>query len=261
MKLMSAVRKCLHSKNDHSLRTHLLLIGLFVFSAVQSSWSQRSLAYADSMFDQGDYIKSKELYEQIAKSNPTDIKAQSGLALTYGKLGDFKNALTCWKNCLKLDSTESAIYFHLGLLYQYEIKSKEDPLFYYDKSLKLDSLNYFTLYYLGKYYSENRNDHLAEKYFLKSLNYCCPEFSGYVFFELGVNHYNRKLYKKAIDYFSKSLLAHPGDCESYEYRAMCYNELYEFDKYDTDMKLYKKCHKAERSKKDIYVVLPCPQGK
>lgn len=209
----------------------------------------------NNFFKQKNYKKAITLFQKVIDINPKYKDAYYYQGYCFANMHKFKKASLIYKEYLKIDSSHVSTYNTLGILFQDEIKSKkEKPLTYYKKALSIDSINPFTLYYLGKYYSKQKNQFkVAEKWYLKSLNYGCEALRVDIYFDLGMLYYKNKLYKKAIENFTKTIDADKNNPDAYFYRSMSYFKIDEIDKYESDYKMSKKTHFI----KGEYVILPC----
>jgi tetratricopeptide (TPR) repeat protein len=116
-----------------SLRTAVIALFLVMISITHVS-AQQELELADYYYSQGQYEQAKLYYEQIYKTNKTQVVYTNYLN-TLIALNDFEEAEKLVKRKLKTDSSDGVAFVQLGDLYS-KFGRKEDAVVQYEKGLK-----------------------------------------------------------------------------------------------------------------------------
>jgi tetratricopeptide (TPR) repeat protein len=91
---------------------------------------------ARNYYKNGEYMKSKKLYEIITVVYPLCIEAWKGLGDSSYKLKNFEDAEQSYKKALELNPLNSQIWEKLGSLY-YETKEYEKAIYAFEKAVEL----------------------------------------------------------------------------------------------------------------------------
>lgn len=120
-------------------------------------------------FSEENLEKAKEYFLQALEINPYYLSAYINLAIIYKKLEFFDEAINCYEKALSLEKNDGDIYYN----YANVLMKKEyynNAIIFLEKSLTLNSKKIYKTYY-----------------------------------SLGVVYQNQGLYKKALEFFNKSL--------------------------------------------------------
>lgn len=238
------------NKENKMKRFNLVIV---IFLNVNRLFSQTdTILYKDAtiLYKSGKYKEASILYQKVIDINPNYKKAYDKIGACLINQKKTKSAIVYYEKYLKKDSLDSRVFVSLGSIYFNDFKSKKEiALNYFNKALKIDSSYAVALYYLGCYYSEKKDQKLlAEKYFFKSLRYSeCEQFKACIFMELGSIYYDRKLYKEALEFLTKSIELDEKQPYAYITRYLCYSQLDELEKANIDYAIYKKMKKTHKS--------------
>ncbi|HEU5167135.1 MAG TPA: tetratricopeptide repeat protein [Chitinophagaceae bacterium] len=120
----------------------LLAICLIFFISTSSAQDvNKILSDADKQYQKSEYLNASKLYEDALKTSPTDLTAQYNLGITRFRLNEIEGATEAFKKALGLSkdrSMSAKIFYNLGVAY---LKSANYPeaITAFRNALKLNS--------------------------------------------------------------------------------------------------------------------------
>lgn len=236
----------------------LLIFCLFAFgiSPLKASllWNIQDGA---KLYNQTDYIKAKDFFENYIKSNPNDKNGYYLLGRTYLKLKDELNAQKNFEKSYELASKEQNIeklkfnkeklslndYFDMSVMY-FEDGNLQEADFYADMMLKLDPKNYKAWFVKAKVANSQNQKDKAKEYLKSAIIYNNKLLKTNLAKELDI-YSVPKATKEIYNMFALEAY-YKGDIEKAIYN---YNQYLEIDK--TNIEIYTMLSEAYLIKNDI----------
>ena len=148
------------------------------------------------------YQELKATADKFLSANPMTSQNYIAAANTYKQMGEPTSALQYYKEAMKLDPTNSDIYYNLGLTY-FELNSEQSAKANLIKAINLDSDNTK---------AKNLLAFVNQKIITKAIN------EAYA-------HYEKKEYVKAFETLEKELKSYPQNSQLYYYRGLVYEAM------------------------------------
>ena len=148
------------------------------------------------------YQELKATADKFLSANPMTSQNYIAAANTYKQMGEPTSALLYYKEAMKLDPTNSDIYYNLGLTY-FELNSEQSAKANLIKAINLDSDNTK---------AKNLLAFVNQKIITKAIN------EAYA-------HYEKKEYVKAFEALEKELKNYPQNSQLYYYRGLIYQAM------------------------------------
>ena len=148
------------------------------------------------------YQELKATADKFLSANPMTSQNYIAAANTYKQMGEPTSALLYYKEAMKLDPTNSDIYYNLGLTY-FELNSEQSAKANLIKAINLDSDNTK---------AKNLLAFVNQKIITKAIN------EAYA-------HYEKKEYVKAFETLEKELKNYPQNSQLYYYRGLIYQAM------------------------------------
>jgi tetratricopeptide (TPR) repeat protein len=115
--------------------------------------------------EMGDHKLALEYYENAAELKPNNLNATYGIAKSLQDLGKFDDALTRYRELLRIDSTAYVAYFNQGYIKHYHQEQLDSAIYYYNELLDIEPEYIHGWYQLGEaYYSEDRKTDAARAF-------------------------------------------------------------------------------------------------
>ena len=148
------------------------------------------------------YQELKATADKFLSANPMTSQNYIAAANTYKQMGEPTSALLYYKEAMKLDPTNSDIYYNLGLTY-FELNSEQSAKANLIKAINLDSDNTK---------AKNLLAFVNQKIITKAIN------EAY-------SYYEKKEYVKAFEALEKELKNYPQNSQLYYYRGLIYQAM------------------------------------
>ena len=148
------------------------------------------------------YQELKATADKFLSANPMTSQNYIAAANTYKQMGEPTSALLYYKEAMKLDPTNSDIYYNLGLTY-FELNSEQSAKANLIKAINLDSDNTK---------AKNLLAFVNQKIITKAIN------EAY-------SYYEKKEYVKAFETLEKELKNYPQNSQLYYYRGLIYQAM------------------------------------
>lgn len=148
------------------------------------------------------YQELKATADKFLSANPMTSQNYIAAANTYKQMGEPTSALKYYKEAMKLDPTNSDIYYNLGLTY-FELNSEQSAKANLIKAINLDSDNTK---------AKNLLAFVNQKIITKAIN------EAY-------SYYEKKEYVKAFETLEKELKNYPQNSQLYYYRGLIYQAM------------------------------------
>ena len=187
--------------------------------------------FASTLSDEKERESAIEVYLEILKLNPDDVKSWNSLALNYYYLDLYSEAEKSIQKSISLDSSSAENYHILGLILE---KNERffDAIENYLQAIKQDPKFIYPYNSLGGLYIETNQTERAVEIFHKALEVSSPSNQVQAFdnlgkayqslddrkksaFYLGYSAYVDGRYKVAIDYFEECLSICSSNIEAY----------------------------------------------
>lgn len=122
----------------------ILLIGLFLFSGCNLSWSQDKTSEISGLRDSAqekygleDYQGAIQDYNKVIELDPENVDAYHNRGLAKSDLGDLEGAIQDYNKAIKLDPEASLTYYNLAWE-NYKLKNYEQAIQSFTKVIELD---------------------------------------------------------------------------------------------------------------------------
>lgn len=184
------------------------------------------LKLADAYKAKGNLTKAMENYKIVLEEDPGQVLT----AVKYGKLlsqtGNLDAADSIFSGLVRKYPENAGFTFQLGAI---KDKQKDSTaLYYYFRTIKIDSTHQDALYEIAKHELSRKNFGAAEKYSLQGLKTNPDNVS--LLSILGQTYYHQKLYKLSIPPFEKLLKLGQGSAFIQLNLGMAYFSLKEMEK-------------------------------
>jgi len=142
-----------------------------VFEAHRTGQGQELYRQGKQFFEQKQYKKAMEAFQQALKLDPKNPSLHNYLGLTYKKLEFFEDALKSYQEAIRLKPTSSVYYYNLGMLY-YDLKMYQQSVEALKLAIKNNSQDADNHYLLGKAYARLKQRSAALEHYreLKKLD-------------------------------------------------------------------------------------------
>lgn len=145
-----------------------LIIGFIIFfNNKKNKLSEESIKMyqeANKFYLERKLDLSIEVLKKLIKKNRSFVNAHFMLGKAYFFKGEQKEARKTWENILRLNPNHIDTLIWLGILYTYDKESMPEAIDYFNRVLRLDSLNLLANYNLAKIF-------FNQKEYKKSLYY------------------------------------------------------------------------------------------
>lgn len=140
------------------------LIILFLFLAYSGFTQAQSSALAQNYFDQGDYEKALELYQNLYKENPNNLNTILALSATYQALGTYAQAIELLSTNDHLQQNFPHLLVELGYLYQLNHQEELAQQTYQKALKKVKQKPYFAYAIGGGFQKYNLLDYAVQTF-------------------------------------------------------------------------------------------------
>ncbi len=108
-----------------------------------------STIMGDKYFEQGEYQKAIDAYNNYLEINPRNIKSIYNRGRSYEELGNQKKAMSDFEHVLKLDPKNVSALLSIGKNY-YREENYDQALFFINKALEINDEEYMGHYLKGR---------------------------------------------------------------------------------------------------------------
>jgi len=214
------------------------MIGLFLLSGVQSSFSQKSLEelseedlglieeyleQAQTLFEQRFTESTIFYYDKVLAINPLNIDALNGKAFVLDFVGSSEEAISYYDEVLLIDSKNNDALLGKGLALD-NLGKSDEAIFYFDQALDTE--------YIPQPFQDITDEDLG---FLE------------ISFELAQELFEGGHYEEAISYYDLVLQIIPSDIDARNGKALA---LYNLGKYDRAISNFERVLKIDSTNVD-----------
>ncbi|MEO8759533.1 MAG: tetratricopeptide repeat protein [Bacteroidia bacterium] len=226
------------------------------------------LLLADAAFYSGQTRLSKETLERCIANLPNSTQGYLKLAELYFYVKKYQESITNINSALKINPTLAKGYFIKGMCYKesrdsalalsslqtaceqddkyYDafvetgrlLAAKRNPLCieYFNKALKINPSSSETVYFVAKFYQDNKRIPQAVDAYNKLLT--LDKKNKNALYNLGaINYTYLKDLDKAKTYFTQAIDADPEYADAYLARGICFEEMKNFADAEADYKM------------------------
>ena len=223
---------------------------------------------ADASFFAGQTRLSKETLERCVKNLPNSTQGYLKLAELFFFVKKYQESINNINSALKIDPTLARGYFLKGMCYKesgdtslalssMQTACEQDDKYYdafvetgrllaakrnllcieyFNKALKINTTSTEVIYFVGKFYQDNKRIPQAIDAYNKLLT--IDKKNKNALFNLGAIHYlYLKDLEKAKGYFTQAIDADPEYAEAYLARGICFEELKDAANAEADYKM------------------------
>ena len=201
---------------------------------------------AKKKLDESNFKAALSLFSKAADLNSKSLKANFGKGMCYYYLKNSLKSIESFKNVIRIDSNYIPTYDFLAIIYL-EWDKYDSCNYYINKSLKKDSTNGDAYNTKANYFSKINRFNEAEKNYLKAIKYSNESDLKVFCHNLGELYFDKKEYKKAIEYATKAIINDNSYLDAYELRARSYEKLKNKEKADEDWIIAEKLKKTQKT--------------
>ena len=184
------------------------------------------------LFHENNYSKVLNKVSQLLNQNPKNLQLLTIKAITLVSLKKFKEAIKCYKQCLKYNPNHMDSYFNIGSVYQ-DINEINSATSSYKKVLEIDPNHFGALFNIAVIYNDQKEYNKAIYYYKKSLKVNPLDVS--VYYNLGIIYYKICEYNLAVKYYKSAIHIDPNFNDTYFNLASVFERL---EKYESSLKYY-----------------------
>tara|TARA_Y100001970_G_scaffold152661_1_gene186939 strand:- start:6029 stop:7486 length:1458 start_codon:yes stop_codon:yes gene_type:complete len=149
------------------------------------------------------FLKAKELYESLLKTNPENFAILQNYASLLSQIKEYNKAQDIFKKCLNIRPNDSLLLYNYGKLF-HDQKIYNEAIKLYKRSIELNPKNDMSQYNIGNIYLVQDKLEIAIENFKKATeinpsNYLAYNNIGLSLKKLGKFDESLKFYKKSID--------------------------------------------------------------
>ena len=149
------------------------------------------------------FIKAKELYESLLKTNPKNLAILQNYASLLSQIKEYKKADVIFKKCLEIKPQDPLLLFNYGKFF-HDQKIFQEAIKFYNQSLKLNSKNHLAPYNIGNIYLAENKFEESIVFYKKAIeinpsNFMAYNNIGIAYKRIGNFNEALKFYKQAID--------------------------------------------------------------
>ena len=131
------------------IRRYLSYLAICMGILLVSSCNKETTLEGDRYFNNGEYKKAIESYNEYLKLKPSHVKSIYNRGRSYEELGDFQKAMEDFKRVLEIDDMNIHANMSVGMD-AYRNGDYPNAVFYFEKSLKADPTNVQALVWRGR---------------------------------------------------------------------------------------------------------------
>lgn len=167
---------------------------------------------AEAFFEQGEFDKACEEYEQAVVLKSDHVEAYIGWGRALNELTKHEEAISKYQKVIELNSDDSEAYFYWGNSL-FNLKQYEEAIIKYQKAIELNSDDFEAYYNWGNaLFNLNKYEEAISQYEKgKELN---PDYYE-VYYNWGDVLFNLNKYEEAITKFQKAIEVNPNHYEAY----------------------------------------------
>ena len=184
------------------------------------------------LFHENDYSKVLNNVTELLEQYPNNLQLLTIKAITLVSLKKFKEAIKCYKQCLKYNPNHMDSYFNIGSVYQ-DINEIDNATSSYKKVLEIDPNHFGALFNIAVIYNDQKEYNKAIYYYKKSLKVNPQDVS--VYYNLGIIYYKICEYNLAVKYYKSAIHIDPNFNDTYFNLASVFERL---EKYESCIKYY-----------------------
>ncbi|WP_017295451.1 serine protease [Geminocystis herdmanii] len=182
---------------------------------------------AKDYYEQGEYEKAIDEYNQALKINPNFAESYFYRGSTYGTINKYDNAISDLNQALKINPTFAHAYLSRGIIYanqQQYTKAISDL----NEALKINPNFAYAYYNRGTSYLYLKQYEKA----LSDLNEALKINPNYAeaYNNRGISYFYLKQYEKALSDLNEALKINPNYAEAYNNRGRNYARLQQYEK-------------------------------
>jgi Tfp pilus assembly protein PilF len=161
-------------------------------------------------------------YGNAIKINPDYIDAYTNIALAYRQLNMFPEAISANKNVLRYHPNDPQVYGAIADCFK-QLNQPDSGIVYYNKMIAYDANNSNAYREIGTLYGQYKNDiDNALKYLTKAIELNPKDATAYE--NLGICYGFKKNFDSAIIQFNKALELNPTNLNLYKDIALSYKQ-------------------------------------
>ena len=187
------------------------LTGGNVSSSNNNDLSDVDLGY--QYYGEGAYEDAIKIANKILSQDPKNADAHYILAICYDDQGDMDKAIEEYNNTINADPTFASAYYYCGLIYVYQLGDYDKAISYLEDYATHAYYDYdkgLANFELGNCYFDLEDYRKAGEYYKKTLKYIPDD--GLTYYNLGAAYYNLGEYDTAAGYYKKYIEVEPtGD--------------------------------------------------
>lgn len=120
-------------KNDNIMMQGKWILGFSIILVFFMGCDGNEYKMADQYFEQGEYKKAIEQYNQYLEYKPTHIESIYNRGRAYEELGQFEKSLSSYEETLEIDPKNVNAMMSIGK-HHFRQKNYKDAAFYFDKA-------------------------------------------------------------------------------------------------------------------------------
>ncbi|MBF0473129.1 MAG: tetratricopeptide repeat protein [Nitrospirae bacterium] len=168
------------------------------------------------------------------KLNPQDAKAYFDRGVSYGKLGNYQQAINDYNKAIELNPQFANAYVHRGNSYA-DLHNYQQSISDYNKAIELNPQDVFAYYNRGDSYYFLGNYQQAISDYTKAIE-LDPQFA-IAYDSRGLSYYFLGNYQQAISDYTKAIELNPQFTPAYYNRGLSYSKLGNYQQATNDYKI------------------------
>ncbi|HBH06856.1 MAG TPA: hypothetical protein DDX92_09680 [Flavobacteriales bacterium] len=121
------------------------------------------------LYDEQSDTLAPEFFKNAIRVRPESTEAMYALAMHYQNREKLSEAITWYDELLEIDPQYKDAWFNIGYLYMIYGANPDSSIFYFDKVIALDKLDYRAHYNKGLYYEQSGQSARAREQYEKAL--------------------------------------------------------------------------------------------
>jgi len=199
------------------------------------------------LFHENKYSEVLKQVTELLNQNQKDLQLLTIKAITLVNLKNFKEAIKCYKQCLRYNPDHIITYFNIGSVYQ-DINEIYNATSSYKKVLEIDPTHFGALFNLAVIYNDKKKYNKAIYYYKKSLEINPQDVS--IHYNLGIIYYNLCKYNLSIKYYKSAIDIDPNFNDTYFNLGAVFEKL---QNYSSCLKYYIQSNKKNPKHKNSLI--------
>ncbi|MDF9797144.1 tetratricopeptide (TPR) repeat protein [Catalinimonas alkaloidigena] len=125
------------------------MLSFSVISILFFACNSNEYKMADRYFEQGEYKKAIEQYNEYLEYQPTHVESMYNRGRAYEELGEFKKSLASYEEALEVDPKNVNALMSIGK-YHFRNENYQDAAFYFDKASQIHKSDAKAHYLAGR---------------------------------------------------------------------------------------------------------------